>query len=489
LITTNESPFVCKTPVVSNASNPSSQCYELNTPPTSIRDDNHLLKENTNFSTFSTSHPRLESSPPSPPTQLEKEEKISQRLRTSLYVVTNESKQIQQEEQNYRRAIPLPRPGQQLRRLLSSPANSVNRRRVQIQESVNQTSQFLKKKSQEAHAAYLLHRQRRQKRQKARSEARMRRRELARKRREEIAKWVIIPSNHPCKVLWDICTIIITFISAHYTHSSIRNRGTYDFTSFFIFTEIWFVLDILLNFVTDHRSDDGKTVHRFGRAVWARYLTTWFAVDALSLFPWERLYITPLIVKQNQRNIFTKSFFRTKAVVKVSRIIRGRHFRLFGRVAKQTSQIGVGGQRLLRLTIKYVPKYLMFYRNMRAILFLKTLRQVHFFRKVFKASRFGKWRGSEDDDDDFDDDIMTDDKESSEWTMVGAPSFDSDNLSIDSKSSSISHNAYEQDSRVFLTNLVTPILENIPQEVETTVIQSFKDDKSEVSNRSTFSNF
>jgi len=120
-------------------------------------------------------------------------------------------------------------------------------------------------------------------------------------------------------------------------------------------------------------------------AVWARYLTTWFVVDALSLFPWERLFVKPIIERQNRRNFVTKFFFRSKGVVKVTRILRGRHFRLFGRVAKRTKSIGVGGQRLLRLIIKYLPKYILFYRNMKGVLILKTLRQIHFTRKVTRG--------------------------------------------------------------------------------------------------------
>ena len=52
--------------------------------------------------------------------------------------------------------------------------------------------------------------------------------------------------------------------------------------------------------------------------VWGRYLTTWFAVDALSMLPWERIFIRPIIITQNQRHIVAKWFRRSKAVVKVT---------------------------------------------------------------------------------------------------------------------------------------------------------------------------
>ena len=194
---------------------------------------------------------------------------------------------------------------------------------------------------------------------------------------------IIIPADHPMKIAWDVLTIILTILSALRTHQSIRDR-TYDQSPFVVFTEFWFILDIVLNFFCEHKTSSGEII-RDGKAVWARYLTTWFIIDALSVVPWERIYVKPIVEKQKRRNIFTKTFFRSKAVVRVTRILRGRHVKLFGRVAKQTKTVGVGGQRLLRLIIKYVPKYLLFYRNMRSVLVVRTLRQVHFLRKLWKS--------------------------------------------------------------------------------------------------------
>jgi hypothetical protein len=68
----------------------------------------------------------------------------------------------------------------------------------------------------------------------------------------------------------------------------------------------------------------------------------------------------------------------------VTRVLRGRHFRLFGKVAKHTRHAGVGANRLLRLLIKYVPKYLLFYRNMKGVLAVRVLRQVHWMRKFMR---------------------------------------------------------------------------------------------------------
>uniref|UniRef100_A0A7S4RKL8 Ion transport domain-containing protein n=1 Tax=Ditylum brightwellii TaxID=49249 RepID=A0A7S4RKL8_9STRA len=194
----------------------------------------------------------------------------------------------------------------------------------------------------------------------------------------------LISADHPLKILWDVLTIIVSIFGGYLnTHSRIRDRD-FDQRPFVVFTEVWFLIDILLNFVTEHKTSDGHLIQD-GKAVWARYLTSWFVVDVLSLIPWETMYVKPIVEVQKKRGFFKKSFFRTKAVVRVTRVLRGRHFKLFGRVAKQTKTVGVGGQRLLKLIIRYVPKYRLFFKNMRAVIALRGLRQIHWIRKVMKG--------------------------------------------------------------------------------------------------------
>mmetsp|Transcript_7095 Transcript_7095/g.10782 ORF Transcript_7095/g.10782 Transcript_7095/m.10782 type:complete len:541 (-) Transcript_7095:139-1761(-) len=195
------------------------------------------------------------------------------------------------------------------------------------------------------------------------------------------SKW-LIPTDHPLKVFWDVITVFISFLGAYLTHTSIRDR-TIEQTFWITFTEAWFLVDILLNFVTQHKTASGKIIAD-GKAVWARYLTTWFVVDVLSLVPWESIYVKPIWEMQKRRGFFKKTFFRSKAVIRVTRILRGRHFKWFGKVASQTKHAGVGSKRLLQIMIKYIPKYLLFYRNMKGVLAVRTLRQVHWIRKVIK---------------------------------------------------------------------------------------------------------
>jgi len=194
-------------------------------------------------------------------------------------------------------------------------------------------------------------------------------------------KW-LIPAEHPSKILWDTLTVFLSIANVYATHASIRDRQ-FGNSTFRWFVELWFIVDILLNFVTEYRTDKGRILHDCHK-VWARYLTTWFVIDVLSLFPAEALYIQPIIEMQKRRGFLKKTFFRTKAVVRVTRILRGRHFRLFGSVAKQTKHAGVGAWRLLRLLIKYIPKYLLFFRKMKGIVVVRLLRQVHLFRRLWR---------------------------------------------------------------------------------------------------------
>lgn len=207
---------------------------------------------------------------------------------------------------------------------------------------------------------------------------------VAERKAERKSSIIVISSNHPIKILWDALTVLLTFISAYVGHTCIRDRSIYDWDHFVMFTNVWFFIDVLLNFFTDHRTTDGILL-RSGREVWGRYLTTWFVIDALSLLPWERMLLRPIIQKQRKRNIVKKWFFRSKAIVKVTRILRGSHLKAFGRVAKNTKKLGVGGKRLLQIIIRYVPKYLLFYRNMKGVLVLKILRQIHFTKKIFRG--------------------------------------------------------------------------------------------------------
>lgn len=208
-------------------------------------------------------------------------------------------------------------------------------------------------------------------------------------RERQETSW-LIPTDHPLKLLWDSATLIVSFIGAYNSHTNIRDRS-YVMSPIAIFCEVWFLIDIFLNFVTQRKS--GNVVYKDFKTVCARYLTTWFFIDAVSLVPWEWLYVKPIVDLHKRRGFFKKSFFRTKAVIRVSRFIRGRHFKMFGKVANTTKHAGVNARRLLRLIIKYVPKYVFFVRRMKAIVVMRFLRKVHHlnnFTKTLSTTTFNK---------------------------------------------------------------------------------------------------
>lgn len=195
----------------------------------------------------------------------------------------------------------------------------------------------------------------------------------------------MIPAEHPFKLVWDILTVIFAIAHMLKTHEDIRDRQfAFGASPFKIFCDVWFFVDILLNFVTERKTAEGVILRDY-RSICARYLISWFPIDVLSLFPWETLYIQPIIELQNKRGRLQKVFFRSRAVIKViTNRLRVRHFRWFGSVAKHTKHHGVGSARLMRLLIKYLPKYILFFRNMKGVVAMRVLRQVHWCRRFFK---------------------------------------------------------------------------------------------------------
>jgi len=206
----------------------------------------------------------------------------------------------------------------------------------------------------------------------------------------KVQRSIQIPATHPYKTTWDICTIFLTFLCAYQTHISIKNRS-YEMSGLVWISQLWFMVDIVLNFFTVHKEGNSNTTSRASpsSSSWlGGYLTTWFLIDLLSLLPWERVYIQPIIEMQNKRNILHKILFRTKVTVQVSGKLRTKHIKLvkmIRRIVKRTKKVGLGGNLLVRLSIQYLPKYMLYIRNMRGVILVKVLRQIHITRKVVRG--------------------------------------------------------------------------------------------------------
>ena len=211
-----------------------------------------------------------------------------------------------------------------------------------------------------------------------------------------VRPWYLIPAGSPYKAVWDIATVLLTLYSFLLTHSHISSRN-HGVTESGALVELWFVVDILLNFFTEYKSMEGEVTPSW-RGSAGQYLRTWFFVDLLSVIPWELWFLQPVIDMQNARGVWKKTFFRSKGVLKVTRVLRGRHFKLLSKISSRTAKFGVGTSRIVKGLIKYLPKYIQFVKRMKFVLPVRTVRAFHSWYKMFKnfvavqRTRFGARR-------------------------------------------------------------------------------------------------
>mmetsp|Transcript_15238 Transcript_15238/g.33350 ORF Transcript_15238/g.33350 Transcript_15238/m.33350 type:complete len:465 (+) Transcript_15238:237-1631(+) len=193
-------------------------------------------------------------------------------------------------------------------------------------------------------------------------------------------RW-LIPVNHPIKILWDVLTVVLSIYNVYCTHAAIRDR---QFQTRPGFIEAWFLVDILLNFCTQRTTPEGVLVT--WQQVWGRYLTSWFVVDVLALFPGEVLYIQPLIELQRKRKLHQKILRRTKVAVKVTtRILKTGHVPwLYRAIAKASARPLREIVTIIKVCVKYVPKYLLFVRNMKGWILVRVLRDVGHVRMAWR---------------------------------------------------------------------------------------------------------
>ena len=111
-------------------------------------------------------------------------------------------------------------------------------------------------------------------------------------------------------------------------------------------------------------------------------------------------------------------------------------------VTKETKKIGVGGKRLLHLIIKYLPKYILFYRNMKAVLALRALRLIHFSRKIFKNAKSNQ-ENEEEDEYEVDPTMYEADDDSLYLNYRSSKEDDNDTLSCTTSDESSNETDYE----------------------------------------------
>lgn len=189
--------------------------------------------------------------------------------------------------------------------------------------------------------------------------------------KKEPTRW-LVPMNHPMKVLWDVFTVCLSVYNVYCTHAAIRDRR---FESRPAWIELWFILDIALNFISQRTTHDGTLLVHW-QSVWARYLTSWFVIDVLALFPGELIYLQPVIDMNRKQKWWSKIFRRTKIGVKVTtRILQSGHvswlYRCFVKAQARPVRTIV---KIVKWCIKYIPKYILFVRGMKGWILVRALR-------------------------------------------------------------------------------------------------------------------
>ena len=198
--------------------------------------------------------------------------------------------------------------------------------------------------------------------------------------------------------LWNWFCLFISIWHIMDTHTAIVQKSltvTQDSTS------LVFFLDVLLNFCTYNDQDilimekkrrntstttNTTTTIPFYHIVWARYLTTWFLVDALALIPTENIYLQPHWEQQIRRHKIVKWWFRSKAIWNVTTRWNLYHQKRW--ILKLQHATGIRlFLSLFKGVIRYVPKYMTFFRNMKGVLLVRILRQFHYIQRCVIPSR------------------------------------------------------------------------------------------------------
>lgn len=193
----------------------------------------------------------------------------------------------------------------------------------------------------------------------------------------------LIPASHPAKILWDIGTVILSVCNMYWTHCAIKERDFDRYWNLQLLSDLWFAVDICLNFMTETKLGN-RTLTTFS-AVAARYFCTWFLIDIMSLIPAEMLFVQPMIDKLKNRHRLRKLWNRSRAAIRWTFrvLVKWRSLSM-----DYTKRNGLGAAaRLTRYCIKYIPKYWLFLRNMKGVVAARLLRQVRCWRRFYKRLR------------------------------------------------------------------------------------------------------
>jgi hypothetical protein len=194
--------------------------------------------------------------------------------------------------------------------------------------------------------------------------------------------------DHPLKILWDICTILLSLTAGVYTtHAGVRDKcfphllnnqcasktmlplffGCIPGDWVVTFLDLWCVADIVLNFLIED-----KTKSRAGRS----YLKTWFLVDVISMLSWEVIFVQPVFYQK--KTIIE----RTIDLCRVLPLLKKRWHHLV-RICLAVKAARCRPSSLCCF-IRFAPKYIVFTLRMKMVLVLRVMRHVRLQRRLFK---------------------------------------------------------------------------------------------------------
>lgn len=200
-----------------------------------------------------------------------------------------------------------------------------------------------------------------------------------------------IQADHPLKIIWDMCTIILSLTAGVYTtHAGMRDKcfphllnnqcatktaipmlfGCIPGNILVTFLDLWCVADIVLNFFIQHESK--SEVNHAKRS----YLKTWFTVDLISMLSWEIIFVQPAF--HEKKKLMRKAVDLCKLIPMLKR--RWPHLIKLCRVMKASRCKPSSLCRLLRI----VPKYITFTMKTKVVLLLRIMRHIRLQRQLFK---------------------------------------------------------------------------------------------------------
>ncbi|GMH84089.1 hypothetical protein TL16_g09811 [Triparma laevis f. inornata] len=157
---------------------------------------------------------------------------------------------------------------------------------------------------------------------------------MAKKRQRQKHAKVINPKS-PRKIYWDLlcgALIIYSVVVTPWRISFEQDPAFLSFSFFFeIFIDVTFLMDMVFSFFTGHFTPEGRFIAD-RRIIAKKYVTSWFAIDFLSTFPFDR--VLPLLAPD---------LFTDESSLRMIKLIRTlRLFRLLKllRILKLSSKLG-----------------------------------------------------------------------------------------------------------------------------------------------------